>query len=174
MPVDATLVIVTGAPGAGKTTLAQALARELRLTLISKDDVKEALFDALGTGDRAWSQKLGIASFDLLFLLARRLLEAGGSCILEANFTRVEPLLELPAERVVQLFCTAPHDVVVARYAARERHPGHLDAEVVDELLARLDAGEWVPLTLPGETIVVETAGVVDLEVLARRIAPQS
>jgi predicted kinase len=165
------LIIVSGAPGVGKSTLAGALSRALGLTLISKDDVKEALFDALGTGDRAWSQKLGMTSFDLLFLFARRLLDAGGSCIVEANFTRVEPLLALPAERVVQFFCTAPRDVVVARYAGRERHPGHLDDEVAAELMERFDAGEWQPLELPGETIVVDTVAAIDVEALVQRVA---
>lgn len=169
--VPRVLIIVTGAPGAGKTTLAEALARELGITLIAKDDVKEVLFDSLGTGDRAWSQRLGIASFELIFLTARRVLEAGGSCVLEANFTRAEPLMALPAERVVQIFCTAPTDVVVARYGSRVRHPGHLDAEIVDQLAERLDAGEWQPLALTGVTITADTTGAVDVAALARRIS---
>jgi predicted kinase len=169
-PVQPTLVVVTGAPGVGKTTVAQALARELGLTLISKDDVKEVLFDSLGTGNRAWSQRLGIASFELMFLFARRALEAGASCIVEANFTRAEPLLALPADRVVQCFCTAPNELVVARYASRRRHPGHLDAEVAPELLARLDADEWTPLELGAEPIVVNTTRPLDVGALAQRV----
>jgi predicted kinase len=166
-----TLVIVTGAPGVGKSTLADALARELSFVLIGKDHVKEVLFDVLGVGDREWSRKLGTTSFDLMFLFARRVLEAGGSCVLDANFTRVEPLRALPADRVVQFFCTAPKDIVVSRYASRERHPGHLDDEVAGELADRLDAGEWAPLDLGGETIVVDTARPVDAAALARRVA---
>src|SRR5437762_2532008 len=80
------LVVVTGAPGSGKTTVARALAAELKLPLLAKDDVKEPLFDTLGVGDRDWSRKLGRATYEVLFALARRLLESGASCILESNF----------------------------------------------------------------------------------------
>jgi predicted kinase len=168
--VGATLVIVTGAPGVGKSTLAEALASELSYVLIGKDHVKEVLFDSLGTGERDWSRRLGTASFELMFLFARRVLESGGTCILEANFTQAGPLLALPAERVVQFFCSAPRDVVVSRYASRVRHPGHLDAEIAEELAERLDAGEWQPLGLRGETIVVDTTTPLDVEALARRV----
>ena len=41
-------VLVGGWPGSGKTTLSRSLATELGLPLLSKDEVKEALMDALG------------------------------------------------------------------------------------------------------------------------------
>jgi len=166
--VRGTLIVVTGAPGAGKTTLARALAAELRIAMLAKDDVKEALFDALGVGDRDWSRKLGAATYEVLFALAGCLLESGVDCMLESNFSRPEPLRLLPARRVVQLFCTAPPDVVLERYARRERHPGHLDRTIVEELRARLEAEEWRPLDLGGETIVVDTAAQVDVHAIAQ------
>jgi predicted kinase len=54
------LVLVNGVPGAGKTTLATALAGALPATLVSKDAIKEALAsavvgvssEALGAGGR--------------------------------------------------------------------------------------------------------------------------
>jgi predicted kinase len=55
------VVVATGIPASGKTTLATALSAQLEWPLISKDVVKEALFDALGTGDLQWSQRLGRA-----------------------------------------------------------------------------------------------------------------
>jgi predicted kinase len=151
------LVVVTGAPGVGKTTVAEALAAELELPLLTKDDVKEALFDSLGTGDRAWSTCLGGASFEVLFVAARRLLAAGVSCVLEANFTDAAPFRKLPSARVVQVVCQAPPDVVLERYASRQRHPGHLDDVILDELGVRLQAGEWRPLELDGELIEMDT-----------------
>jgi hypothetical protein len=81
-----TLVLVTGMPSSGKTTVAEALARQLRLPLIAKDTIKESLYDSLGADDVASSGRLGAASFDVLFATARVALASGASLIVEANF----------------------------------------------------------------------------------------
>ena len=147
--------------------MAQALASELPLPLLAKDDVKEPLFDILGVGDREWSRKLGAATYEILFALARRLLESRVSCILESNFSHAEPLRALPPARVVQIFCTAPAEVILERYGQRVRHPGHLDGEIVAELRQRLAEDEWKPLELDGEQIELDTSTPVDVKSLA-------
>lgn len=47
------VVLVTGVPAAGKSTLARALSARLGMPLLSKDRVKEVLYDTLGELDRA-------------------------------------------------------------------------------------------------------------------------
>jgi predicted kinase len=170
-PLAPLLVVVTGAPGSGKTTVAHGLAAKLRLPLLAKDDVKEALFDTLGSGDRAWSQRLGRATYEVMFAVVRRLLESGASCILESNFSDAEPLRSLPRARVVQIFCSAPDALVIERYTSRARHPGHLDAEIVEELRTRLARHEWKPLKLDGTLFALDTSDLVDVELLAERIS---
>ncbi|MGN6577617.1 MAG: AAA family ATPase, partial [Nocardioides sp.] len=53
------VVYVSGAPGAGKSTVAHRLADRLGLVLVSKDVLKERLFDSVpapaGTDPLAWS-----------------------------------------------------------------------------------------------------------------------
>jgi len=52
------LIIISGPPGTGKTTLGKRMANELHLPFVNKDSIKELLFDHLGWHDRAWSRKL--------------------------------------------------------------------------------------------------------------------
>ena len=80
------VLIITGAPASGKSTLGRQLAQALGLPYLAKDLFKETLFDSLGWEDRAWSRRLGGASMELLFRTAAALLEAGQSVALESNF----------------------------------------------------------------------------------------
>ena len=57
-----TVIVVTGIPGSGKTTLAFALAETMGSSVISKDEIKESLMDSLGTGDNDWAKALSRAA----------------------------------------------------------------------------------------------------------------
>jgi predicted kinase len=175
-----TVVIVTGPPASGKTTLARELARGLRLPLLSKDLFKETLFDELGWSDREWSRRLGVASMALLFRSAGALLEAGQSLLLESNFyaaTDTGPLLELADAygcRYIQVVCSASAASLEQRYRQRsetgERHPGHTQSESLEETISRLLTGRWDALDLPGPVIAVDTDAEVDVNTIASGI----
>ncbi|MEM7801123.1 MAG: AAA family ATPase, partial [Chloroflexota bacterium] len=81
-----TVIIVTGHPAAGKTTLAHRLAQEIGMLLIWKDQIKESLFDSLGADTVADSRRLGRATWDLLYLQIENLLKARLPFIVEGNF----------------------------------------------------------------------------------------
>ena len=75
--MPSTIIIVTGRPAAGKSTLAKWLSQELKLPVVSKDNIREELFERLGWKDRKWAQELGKASVDMMFYFARAELAVG-------------------------------------------------------------------------------------------------
>lgn len=158
-------MVVTGPPASGKTTIAAAIAEELRLPLIAKDLIKERLYDALGVGDREWSMRLGQATYALMSDMLAQELRARRSVVVDANFATHVADAEFaglharwPFE-ALQLHCTAPPEVLLDRYLARAqgRHPGHLDASISGEVAAGVREGRWAPLALPGRCVEIDT-----------------
>jgi predicted kinase len=158
-------VIVSGAPGAGKSTLAGPLAQRLGLPLIGKDHIKETLHDTLPAGsDRViWSKFLGAASMELIWTLASH----APAAVLEANFCPKSDhqrgkLAALPGP-LLEVYCRCPPELAAARYAARHvgRHPTHVSGEVTLEQLADFDR----PIAL-GPVVEVDTTAAVDIEAI--------
>jgi len=177
------LVIVNGPPGAGKTTLGGRIAAQLGLPFISKDSVKDILFDTLGWRDREWSKKLGRASFEILFHFLESQLEAGQPSVVETAFTpafhtaRFLGLRELYGFEPIQIYCRASDEVLFERFNKRsetgERHPGHVDHLVTyDQFLDLLREERWEILKIGGSFLEVDTTDFesIDYEALEKAI----
>ena len=175
------LVLVTGLPCSGKTGIASWLSSELELPMLAKDDIKEALFDALGYGGRERSLELSGAAYAVLYHQVRRLLSAGLSLIAESNFDPEKAARQLAAIRsdlpfgLFQIQCHAPGPVLVERFRQRMergRHPGHADRELFAEIRPRLERGRLGLLDFEGRKLEVDTTdfSAVDHQLLAAEV----
>lgn len=134
--VENVMIVVTGASATGKTTLSKNLSNKFKLPVINKDEIKELLFDYLGTKDEEWAMKLGMSSFELSYLFAEKLCQTGKPFIIEGNFENKYAAKTLTAikskynYRILQIYCHAQVDVLYDRYMKRDnsgdRHPGHI------------------------------------------------
>ena len=153
------VILVSGMPASGKSTLAAQLAAELGIPYFTKDDFKELLFDTGGyteaSMDESTSERFGAQGIV--------------SVVLEANFRAELTAAEIGPIRarvsVRQVFCHLPVPEIVDRFEARqegdERHPVHAELDDVDQLVLDLDQKDYGPV--PGlPTLIVETSDGFD------------
>lgn len=171
------LVLVSGAPASGKSTLASRLARSLALPLMPREVIREAISDALDIRSGEQRRATLDATFRVFYRLMGEILGAGSSVVAESNFHRgaaeqdLRPLLA--KARAVIIHCQAAREVSYRRFAGRreqgERHWSSFD----DERIAQIEAGQvpeaWeraAPLDLGVPILLVDTTDgyVPDLE----------
>jgi len=153
-----TLIVVSGAPGTGKSTVAAALAADLRWPLLALDAVKEALGDVLGLGGGDWSDRVGDAAAEIVFRLAAAFPDA----VAEGwwrGARRERAQREFAG--AIEVFCRCDPDTALHRMRARHgagRHPIHRDV-INPAILDRVTGlvATVVPLGLGGTLVQVDT-----------------
>lgn len=174
--------MVSGFSCTGKTTLAKKIAKRYSLPLISRDDIKESLYDSLGYSDREWSKKLGIVSYDLLYLFIDKILANQQKIIIESNFKPEfdeDKFLNLKNKyqfNLLQIHCYATTKVITQRFKNRAisgvRHPGHVDHLNNEEIKLNLKKGGYEILNICDLTMKIDTTNfnLIDYEKIYKAI----
>jgi hypothetical protein len=170
-------VVMSSLPGSGKTTLGRRLAHALCLSILDKDEILEALFDGLGTGDAEWRNRLS-RSADVVF---QRLADQTAGAVLTSFWRHPQVSgesgtptgwLSSLSGKVVEAHCVCSPAIAAERFLARKRHDGHLDRdkrreEVVAGFVQLAALG---PLGL-GSMVTVDTGGAIDFDGVLRQLS---
>lgn len=167
-----TLVIITGHPGSGKTSIAKRLSEQYHTAFVSKDALKERIFDALGSDDKAWSLKVSGASHRIMDDVVGQILQSGNSVIVESNFKpevdseRFTAITEKHHAKCVQILCFADGNTLFERWNKRiqneERHTGHVEEISLEQIRQDLSV-PYLPLNLSAPLITLDTSDFSNL-----------
>ena len=189
------IIILTGMPASGKSTIAARLSKEFQLPILEKDYFKESLFDTLGFENYAQKRKLDHAANGVLLCAVESLMKQKVPMIIDNNFDTAsgEKLNQLVNDYhcdCITIFLGGNMDAFYQRYVKRDqlhlRHLGHVlqehypprEGDSLDYTMTREEFSEKFEkrgmgsFTCKGERIEVDATypEKIDLEKLVEQV----
>lgn len=118
------LIILTGAPASGKSSIAEAVGAKLGIDVISKDGFKIELFERYGFTNHAEKKKLSIEGEKIMHDTIKDYVNKNIDLIVDNNFKHFNTVREILSQADVDVeikcvYCIADYDVLAKRYNDR-------------------------------------------------------
>ena len=117
------LIVVTGRPASGKTTLAKILSQKINCPLLSRDEFKEGYINTVGLNHAELDSKVNWHIYEIFFQAADLLISNNISIIVEAAFQHKlwQPKLSyfLSRASVRIIICTIQPELAETRFINR-------------------------------------------------------
>lgn len=118
------LVIITGAPASGKSSIAESLGKKLCIDVISKDEFKVELFEKFGFTNHAEKRKLSIKGEQIMYETIEHYIEQNKNLIVDNHFKHFDVLREILSRASVDVvvkcvYCVANYKILAKRYNER-------------------------------------------------------
>jgi predicted kinase len=162
------LIVVSGPPGAGKTTLAHAIARRVSCPAICRDEIKEGMVHATPGFRPSPSDPLTMRTFTTFFDVLGLLLRSGVTVVAEAAFQdklwrpQLERVADIADVRVIA--CSVDPGVAHERILRRVdddrgARAAHADTALLqDRATGATSHAGFVHISLPVPTLQVDTS----------------
>lgn len=164
-------MVISGPPGAGKTTLAHALAREISCPAICRDSIKEGMVHGTLGYEPQPGDALQWRTFEVFFGALEHLLRAGVTVVAEAAFQDplwrrgLEPLAPLASIRIVH--CHTSPETLQGRVLRRAtEHPRHVAAHGLGHPFSARDPFHAVAMDVPALHVDTTDGYTPDLEAI--------
>lgn len=165
-----TLVVLTGVPGAGKTTLGTALGRALQAPFLSLDTIKEDIFATGAHAEDPYGLRLAAEAE-----MSHQLRVLGHTVVVDIwvapnrDAARVTTMFRAQDREIVEVLCRVPADIAVDRYSRRQRSGPHRPAD--HPTLQRIrDAVERLQPMGTGRCVEVDTSRPVDAHSVLKKL----
>jgi predicted kinase len=117
------LVVITGRPGAGKTTLAHTLARKIGCPAICRDEIKEGFVNTMKSSHEFLGKDVNQGVYSTFFETINFLLSKQITLVAEAAFQHhlwAPPLEQLSQiSQIKMIICTIDPDLARSRFIQR-------------------------------------------------------
>lgn len=162
------IILIQGPPGSGKSHIGNFLSSLIGAPFYSKDEVKEVLFDSLGTRDLDWSKQLAACSNQMLFKHIRKSIASSQDLIVETNISLesdvevVTKLFSGHKEALTEVYLTARKEILLDRVKKRcnsgARHLGHADNKRLLQVEKYIDDSISQPIRLGHRVIELDSS----------------